>query len=63
MNDCDNDEYEYKWFWEVDGLYDLDGDLLVWSLMSVGMLSLGEAISTSKFFTDLNMVQWKEFKE
>lgn len=56
------EEYEYKWFWEVDGIYDLDGDLLVWSLMSVGMISLGEAMSISKFFTDWNLVKWKGTK-
>jgi hypothetical protein len=35
---------EEKWFWETDGVYDLDGDLLVWSLMSVAMVSLHESI-------------------
>ena len=40
----DDDEYEYKWFWEVDGIYDLDGDLLIWSLMGVGIVSMQEAI-------------------
>jgi hypothetical protein len=39
-----NEEYEEKWFWETDGVYDLDGDLLVWSLMSVAMVSLHESI-------------------
>ena len=63
MNDCDNDEYEYKWFWEVDdGIYDLDGDLLVWSLMGVAMLSLEEAMSISKFFTEWNLAKWKGTK-
>ena len=42
-SDMDDDEYEYKWFWEVDGIYDLDGDLLIWSLMGVGIVSLEEA--------------------
>ena len=39
----DDDEHEYRWFWEVDGIYDLDGDLLIWSLMGVGIVSLEEA--------------------
>lgn len=39
------EEYEYKWFWEVeDGIYDLDGDLLIWSLMGVAVVSLQESI-------------------
>ncbi len=33
-----------KWFWEVDGIYDLDGDLLIWSLMGVGIESLKESV-------------------
>lgn len=46
----DEDEYEYKWFWEVDGIYDLDGDLLIWSLMGVAMFSLQESINISSDF-------------
>ena len=41
-----DDEYEYKWFWEVNGIYDLDGDLLIWSLM--GVVSMQESIYMSR---------------
>ena len=48
----DEEEYEYKWFWEVDdGIYDLEGDLLIWSLMGVGILSLMEAVYYPDRFT------------
>jgi len=48
----DEEEYEYKWFWEVDdGIYDLEGDLLIWSLMGVGILSLMEAVYYADGFT------------
>jgi hypothetical protein len=40
----DNEEYEEIWFWEVGGIYDVDGDLLIWSLMRVGMECFKEAI-------------------
>jgi hypothetical protein len=32
------------WFWEVDGIYDVDGDLLIWSLMGVAVVSMQESI-------------------
>jgi hypothetical protein len=40
----ETDEYEYFWFWETDEIYDYDGDLLIWSLMRVGMECFKEAI-------------------
>jgi hypothetical protein len=40
----ETDEYEYFWFWETDEIYDYDGDLLIWSLMKVGMECFKEAI-------------------
>jgi hypothetical protein len=48
----DEEECEYKWFWEVDdGIYDLEGDLLIWSLMGLGILSLMEAVYYADGFT------------
>ena len=50
--EIDGEEYEYKWFWEVDeGIYDLEGDLLIWSLMGVGIFSLMEAVFYADGFT------------
>jgi len=45
-----DEETEELWFWEVDEIYDLDGDLLIWSLMGVGIESLKEAIFISFIF-------------
>lgn len=40
-----NDDYsDYIYFWEVDSIYDIDGDLLIWSLMSVATCSYLEAV-------------------
>ena len=40
----DDDEYEEYWFWEVDGIYDLDGDLLIESIMGVALSSIQDSI-------------------
>jgi hypothetical protein len=38
------------YFWEVDGIYDTDGDLLIWSLLSVFVISLEEAMFSHQGF-------------
>jgi hypothetical protein len=35
---------EYGYFWETDDIWDLQGDLLIWSLMGVFTFSFQEAI-------------------
>ena len=40
----ETEEYEYKWFWEVDGIYDLENDLLIESLMGVLVFSFEESM-------------------
>lgn len=35
---------EYGYFWETDDIWDLQGDLLIWSLMGVCHFSFQEAI-------------------
>lgn len=47
----DNEEYEEYWFWEVDGIYDLDGDLLIESLMGVAVCSIQDSILITYDFT------------
>lgn len=56
------EEYEYRWFWEVDGIYDIEGDLLIWSLMGVAIVSLQEAILISSSFTKAALSLWEETK-
>jgi hypothetical protein len=41
---------EYVYFWEVDSIYDNDGDLLIWSLMGVCVFSFQEAMLYSRDF-------------
>ena len=52
----ETEEYEYKWFWEVDGIYDLENDLLIESLMGVAVFSLQEAMlyGNPSFFITTN---------
>lgn len=44
---------EYGYFWETDDIWDLQGDLLIWSLMGVCVFSFQEAIFYSYDFTRL----------
>jgi hypothetical protein len=46
----DNEEYEEKWFWETDEIYDYEGDLLIWSLMGVAVCSLQTSILIASDF-------------
>jgi hypothetical protein len=38
------DDDEYGYFWETDDIWDLQGDLLIWSLIGVCAFSFQEAI-------------------
>lgn len=39
--------------WEVDdGIYDLNGDLLIWTLMGIGVICLQEALFISNDFAE-----------
>lgn len=55
-------DYEYAYFWEVDGIYDLDGDLLIWSLMGVAIVSMEETLQIANFLTDIEKELWKEMQ-
>ena len=48
-----DEEEEYVYFWEVDGIYDNDGDLLIWTLMSIAIISLNEAIFIHQDFINV----------
>ena len=51
---------ESTWFWETDGIYDKDGDLLALSLIGVTFYSLQVSMYFgSEFYCDL----WEEFYE
>lgn len=41
------EELEEKWFWETEDIYDLQGDLLIWSLLGVLVFSFQESIQTT----------------
>jgi hypothetical protein len=46
---------EYVYFWEVNSIYDNDGDLLIWSLMGVCFLSFNEAMFYSNDFFKIGL--------
>jgi hypothetical protein len=55
-----NDD-EFVRVWEVDdGIYDLDGDLLIWTLMGIGVICLQEALFISNDFTKSIIIAFAE---